>query len=97
MFIVSPDWNPTNEIQAIARAHRMGQVDEVQVHRFNLQPNKLFNEDSDEDWSTIDQRINSRQQEKRYLMASLLKDDSLLPSSFTPEDKLDFLKKIAGV
>ena len=75
----------------------MGQVDEVQVHRFNLQPNKLFNEDSDEDWSTIDQRINSRQQEKRYLMASLLKDDSLLPSSFTPEDKLDFLKKIAGV
>ena len=43
VFILSPDWNPANEIQAIARAHRLGQKDTVTVHKFTVVYNELFN------------------------------------------------------
>jgi len=33
VIIVEPQWKPSTEEQAIARAHRMGQVRTVQVHR----------------------------------------------------------------
>jgi SNF2 family DNA or RNA helicase len=36
VFILSPDWNPSNEIQAIARAHRIGQTERVNVHKFTV-------------------------------------------------------------
>ena len=44
VFILSPDWNPANEIQAIARAHRLGQKETVTVHKFTVVYNELFNE-----------------------------------------------------
>ena len=44
VIITEPQWNPAIEDQAIARAHRMGQVRRVDVHR-------LLAEDS------VDQRI----------------------------------------
>ena len=31
VYIVTPDWNPSNEIQAIARCHRIGQTSDVEV------------------------------------------------------------------
>ena len=43
-----PDWNPANEIQAIARAHRMGQKRKVNVYNLIL---------TDTEFDTIDQRI----------------------------------------
>nr|WP_296779102.1 DEAD/DEAH box helicase [Rhodococcus sp. (in: high G+C Gram-positive bacteria)] len=33
VILTEPQWKPTTEVQAIARAHRMGQVRTVQVHR----------------------------------------------------------------
>ena len=33
VIIFDSDWNPQNDIQAIARAHRIGQVNEVKVFR----------------------------------------------------------------
>lgn len=33
VIIYDSDWNPQNDIQAIARAHRIGQESEVQVYR----------------------------------------------------------------
>jgi SNF2 family DNA or RNA helicase len=71
VYFPSPDWNPSNEIQALARAHRLGQVKPVTVHRFIL-----F--DQEEEFSTIDQRIGSIQVTKRNLMAKILEDDNLL-------------------
>jgi superfamily II DNA or RNA helicase len=33
VILVEPQWKPSTEVQAIARCHRMGQVEVVQVHR----------------------------------------------------------------
>lgn len=71
VFITSPNWNPSNEIQAIARAHRIGQKRPVTVHRFCLY-------DSKQEISTIDERIIGIQMGKRNLMAEYLKDKTFL-------------------
>ena len=34
VIIFDSDWNPQNDLQAIARAHRIGQTHEVKVYRF---------------------------------------------------------------
>jgi len=34
VYFVSPHWNPSIEEQAIARCHRIGQTQEVNVYRF---------------------------------------------------------------
>ncbi len=54
VIICEPQLKPTIETQAIARAHRMGQVQSVQVHR-------LLSEDS------VDQRITELLAEKKRL------------------------------
>ena len=71
VFLVSRNWNPSNEIQAIARAHRIGQKNKVYVHRFHLEDNKkkLY---------TIDQHIESIQIIKRDIMSELLQDKKLI-------------------
>ena len=69
VFITSPNWNPSNEIQAIARAHRIGQEKPVNVHRFTLYDEKS-------EFSTIDERICSVQANKRNIMATILDDDT---------------------
>lgn len=71
IFLTSPDWNPTNEIQAIARAHRFGQKKDVIVHRFIL-----F--DQEAEFTTIDQRMTKKQLEKRQLMSNILNEKELL-------------------
>ncbi|OZM79654.1 DEAD/DEAH box helicase [Pseudonocardia sp. MH-G8] len=54
VILTEPQWKPSTEEQAIARAHRMGQVRTVQVHR-------LLAKDC------IDERIREIQQGKRLL------------------------------
>ena len=34
VYFTTPHWNPAVEDQAVARAHRIGQKDEVDVYRF---------------------------------------------------------------
>jgi SNF2 family DNA or RNA helicase len=54
VILTEPQWKPSTEEQAIARAHRMGQVRTVQVHR-------LLAKDC------IDERIREIQEGKRLL------------------------------
>lgn len=54
VIIAEPQWKPTVEDQAIARAHRMGQAHKVQVHR-------LLAKD------TVDVRIREIQENKKLL------------------------------
>lgn len=56
VIITEPQWKPSTEDQAIARAHRMGQVRTVQVHR-------LLAKDS------VDERIREVQADKALLFA----------------------------
>ena len=70
IYFTSPDWNPTNEIQAIARAHRFGQEKKVYVKNIIL-------EDSLQPGTVIDNRLLATQDGKRKLAAELLKDPGL--------------------
>ena len=76
IFIISPDWNPCNEIQAIARAHRIGQTKKVTVFKFTVVCNQKFGEE-EADVRTIDSLITSKQKTKRDMMADVLEDESL--------------------
>ena len=69
IYITSPDWNPANEIQAIARCHRIGQPKHVQVFKIIL---------ADNDKPTIEQHIIQLQSKKRYVMSQTLRDPTLL-------------------
>jgi superfamily II DNA or RNA helicase len=85
VIITEPQWNPAIEEQAIARAHRMGQVRRVDVHR-------LLAEDS------VDQRILEvlgvkRAEFDEYARRSDLKD--ITPESVDISD-LATAKKVAA-
>lgn len=69
VYITTPDWNPSNEIQAIARCHRIGQDRDVDVVKI------IISDDTGK--PTIDERIISIQNSKRMLMADYLKDTTL--------------------
>jgi len=69
VYITTPDWNPCNEIQAIARCHRIGQDRDVDVVKI------IISDDSGK--PTIDERIISIQNSKRMLMSDYLKDTTL--------------------
>lgn len=71
VYITSPDWNPANEEQAIARAWRMGQNKKVKVKRLLLK-------DSMDEISVIDERLMATQEGKRSLYAELLKEEDQL-------------------
>jgi superfamily II DNA or RNA helicase len=70
VIICEPQLKPTTEAQAIARAHRMGQVQSVQVHR-------LLSEDS------IDQRITELLAGKKRLFNDFARVSDMADS--TPE------------
>jgi len=63
VYFISPHWNPAIEDQAVARCHRFGQKDDVNVYRFYMSGFDKMNETS-----TIDNYSASVQQGKRHLM-----------------------------
>lgn len=63
VYFISPHWNPAIEDQAIARCHRFGQKEDVNVYRFYMN-----GFDAIDETSTIDNYSASVQQEKRQLM-----------------------------
>ena len=69
VYMITPDWNPSNEIQAIARCHRIGQTEDVEVIKL------VVKEEGEK--PTIDERIIVVQQQKRELMSLHLGDETL--------------------
>ena len=59
IYFTSPSWNPSTDLQAIARSHRIGQINHVQV--YNIYINQ-----------TIDKRILEIQQNKLRIINNLL-------------------------
>ena len=64
VYFTSPHWNPAVEDQAIARCHRIGQTEEVEVFRFAMSG---FDDDS----MTIDEYCMLIQEKKRELQRML--------------------------
>ena len=69
VMLTTPDWNPCNEIQAVARSHRIGQTAPVDIYRFLL--------DDGDTTETIDDKIYDKQTKKRLVMADVLNDTTL--------------------
>lgn len=67
VIFTTPDWNPSNEIQAIARSHRIGQKFRVNIHQLILQ-------DENHEFDTIDERILETQYKKRKLINKVLNE-----------------------
>ena len=62
-YFVSAHWNPALEDQAVARCHRIGQLEDVEVFRFEMAPfGKSCN---------IEQYCKTVQDDKRKLYAVL--------------------------
>ena len=67
VYFTSPSWNPAVDDQAIARAHRIGQLNDVQVFKF------VYSGISDDDDSvTLDQYCTAIQNKKRELADFIL-------------------------
>lgn len=81
IFLYDLWWNPAVEEQAIGRAHRIGQKNEVQVYRFITE-------------GTIEERISELQNEKRDLFDELFNEESQnIRKNLTTED----LRYILGI
>jgi SNF2 family DNA or RNA helicase len=61
VYFVSPNLNPAIEGQAIARCHRIGQTDVVDVFRFIM-------EDMDDDSLNLEQYCQKRQLQKMEII-----------------------------
>ena len=101
IIILSADWNPSNEIQAIARAHRIGQNKEVMVHKLILVANEEFFKTEEDYFTTVDEHILNIQTKKRALMSQLLKDDTLAfnerpKGKYNRISKDDLVKMLTG-
>lgn len=69
IIIINPDWNPCNEIQAYARAHRIGQSKQVKIWKLISTSSKCI---------TPDQYIIKKQIQKREIIGTILKDDEFI-------------------
>jgi len=72
VFITCPTWNPCIEYQAIGRAHRTGQVNDVIVKKY------IISDVNDTETVFIEENMLTIHDKKRKIMASALNDDRLL-------------------
>lgn len=68
VFILDPWWNPAVENQAVSRAHRIGQTNNVTVYRFISE-------------NTIEEKIQKLQQKKNLLVSNFVPDEQSIPFS----------------
>lgn len=70
VYFVSPHWNPAIEDQAIARCHRMGQENTVDIFKFQM--GDIEDPDTETIIPTIEHYVSGVQKRKRNLLNSLL-------------------------
>jgi SNF2 family DNA or RNA helicase len=74
IYFVSPHWNPAIEDQAIARCHRIGQMNSVDIFKFQM--GDIEDPESETVIPTIEYYVSSVQNRKRNLLSSLLDPSS---------------------
>jgi SNF2 family DNA or RNA helicase len=70
IYIMSPNWNPAIEYQAIGRAHRTGQKKSVFVTKFCITS-------GDESHPFVEENIIKLQEKKKKIIADILNDDRI--------------------
>lgn len=85
IYIMSPNWNPAMEHQAIGRAHRTGQTKTVYVTKFCITS-------GDTQMPFIEENILKLQEKKKDIIANILNDTRIKEDI----DKTDFLCDSAG-
>jgi SNF2 family DNA or RNA helicase len=73
VFLLDPWWNPAVEMQAIDRAHRIGQTRQVFAYRLICR-------------NTVEEKIADLQVKKKQLAEAILQADNNLISDLTAED-----------
>lgn len=73
VYFVSPHWNPAIEDQAIARCHRMGQENTVDIFKFQM--GDIENPETETIIPTIEHYVSGVQKKKRNLLNALLNPD----------------------
>ena len=73
VFLLDPWWNPAAELQAIDRAHRMGQQRTVHAYRIVTK-------------GTIEERVLELQAQKKQLTEAVLGDDRSLLQDLSKDD-----------
>ncbi|MCY2963878.1 MAG: DEAD/DEAH box helicase, partial [Planctomycetota bacterium] len=73
VFLLDPWWNPAVEMQAIDRAHRIGQTRQVFAYRLICK-------------NTVEEKIAELQSKKKELADAILQADNSLISDLTAED-----------
>ena len=71
IYFVSPHWNPFVEDQAIARCHRIGQVNPVNVFKFEM-GGFVKDQDAEFDPISLEKYINKIQDAKRIISKKIL-------------------------
>jgi SNF2 family DNA or RNA helicase len=92
VFITAPAWNPATELQAIARAHRTGQKNEVWVRKYIC---VFENEDP-----SVEEAIINLQDHKSTVCAQVLNDDRIraqIPVILKKSKAIQTIRKIFQV
>ena len=84
IYIMSPDWNPAVEHQAIGRAYRNGQTKHVYVTKFCISS-------CNENYPSVEENIIKLQQHKKKLIANILNDKRIF------QDGIDYNKQSLSV
>ena len=87
VYIMSPSWNPSTELQAIGRCHRSGQTKEVHVKKFVYNDTQKFR--------SVDLAMMSLQGHKSVLCAEVLNDKRIeFQIPMKQEKSIDAIRKI---
>ena len=73
VYFVSPHWNPAIEDQAIARCHRMGQPNSVDIFKFQM--DDIKDPETETNIPTIEYYVAGVQKRKRNLLNTLMNPD----------------------
>ncbi|WP_243225645.1 SNF2-related protein [Microbacterium sp. CIAB417] len=73
VFLLDPWWNPAAEAQAVDRAHRIGQREQVFVYRMIAT-------------GTVEEKVLALQQRKARLFTAVMDDEQLFAQSLSAED-----------
>jgi hypothetical protein len=103
MYIMSPDWNPSNEFQAIGRSHRSGQTKSVKVTRMLLHWNDAYMKELEEvqkeirkfdkQIETITHELCAMRTARTMQLKKIGSDDNALVSVLNVDKKIVSLQK----